>query len=76
VPPRAISTSATLLSARTAEGPPAAVQPRINERVLAGYSSANSCAIMPPIETPKTWARETPAASRTAAASDAMVAIE
>ena len=40
-------------AARTAWGPPALVQPKIRERTRWGYCSANSWAIMPPIETPK-----------------------
>src|SRR5580658_4844472 len=56
-------------------GRPAAVQPSISGSTRFGYCSANSCAIMPPIETPNTWALSTPAASRTTAASDAINAM-
>ena len=40
------------------------------------YCSANSCAIMPPMETPNTCALSTPAASITATASEAINAME
>src|SRR5260221_3257599 len=74
--PRVISTCNTSCSARTACGPPAAVQPRISERTLLGYCNANSCAIIPPMDTPKMCAVLTRAAFSTAVASAAICAIE
>ena len=41
-------------------------------RTRSGKSTANCCAIMPPIEKPTTWALRTPAASSTAAMSAAI----
>src|SRR5664280_3827938 len=51
----------------TESGGPGWVQPSTSERVRSGQASANSCATTPPIETPSTWAENSPAASRTAA---------
>ncbi len=47
------------------------VAPSTSERTRDGYCSASSCAIMPPIEIPKTLACAIPAASSTRAASSA-----
>src|SRR5216684_7782722 len=74
--PRVVSTCSASCSARTACGPPAAVQPRISERTFLGYCSANSCAIIPPMDTPKMCAVLTRAAFSTAAASAAICAME
>ena len=41
-------------------------------RTLAGWPIAISCAIIPPIETPATWAEVIPSESSNAAASAAM----
>ena len=43
-----------------------------SDSTCSGYLVASSWAIMPPSETPTTWAASTPAASRTATASSAM----
>lgn len=69
------SRKATVSGSITASGPPAWVQPSRSERTRSGAVSASSWAIRPPIETPKTCAEPTPAASRTAAASAAIVSI-
>src|SRR6266478_2112783 len=74
--PRVVSTCSASCSARTACGPPAAVQPRISERTFLGYCSANSCAIIPPMDTPKMCAVLTRAAFSTAAASAAICVME
>ena len=44
----------------------------VSERVRSGKSMANCWAIIPPIETPRTWADSIPSASSNPAASAAM----
>ena len=68
-------------SARSARGLPSAIFGRgfpvedmidVSDSTRPGSAAASTCAIMPPIETPTTWARSMPAASSTPAASPAM----
>ena len=49
-----------------------AVQARISDWTRSGCRRATSWAMAPPIDAPITWARSTPAASRTATASSAI----
>lgn len=67
--------------ARSARGLPSAIFGRglpvedmidVSDRTRPGAIAASTCAIIPPIETPTTWARSAPAASSTPTASRAM----
>ena len=70
-----ISTTSGSLD-RTAFSPPQFVQPKTKLFTRSAWRSANSWAIMPPIEMPNTCARSMPNPSRTPAVSSANMAIE
>ena len=59
----------------TASAPPNVVQPRTSRSIRCGAAIAISCAIIPPIDTPITRAREIPSRSSTPSASFASCAI-
>ena len=57
---------------REQNGPGAAyVHPSVSDRIPSGYASANSWAIIPPIDTPIRWKSDTPRWSMRAFASSA-----
>ena len=58
--------------ARPYPGSPVCDITDVRLRTRSGWAIARLCAIIPPIDTPSTWARSTPTASRTATASSAM----
>ncbi len=52
---------------------PGVVQPRTSPCTRCGWFSTNSCAIIPPIDMPSTWALPTPSSRSSPAASSAII---